>query len=162
MLFYFAHHFNNSIGFEYNPEGFELWRNITGGLVIPLMKAYEKDETAKRIVHLAVDSLVEQHYGAFVTSKQETFEPVVLFGGVFNHNPKFVELFKDRLQKKYDKKIIFITRFSKETMRPACGALLLALSNSKTQELKLPGSDFIHTVYENQKNTLYSEILKNN
>ena len=161
LLFYFSHHFNNNIGFEFHSEGYELWRNIAGGLVIPLMKAYENDEIAQLIVHNAVNCLVDQHYGAFITSELKTFEPVVLFGGVFNHNKIFVDLFKEYLQNKYNKEISFITRFSERAMRPVCGATLLSLSNSKTQNLFVPSNELYNKIYQSQKNIIFSEILKN-
>jgi N-acetylglucosamine kinase-like BadF-type ATPase len=161
LLFYFTHHFNSNIGFEYPSEGFEIWRNITGGLVIPLMKSYEDDEIAREIVSRAVNSLVEQHYGAFVLSKAKNFEPVVLFGGVFNHNPIFADLFKKCLKKKYMRDISFISRHSEMAMRPVCGALSLSLSNSKTQSLKFPKEEIFNNIYLSQKKLLFGETLKN-
>ncbi|MFH0760608.1 MAG: BadF/BadG/BcrA/BcrD ATPase family protein [Bacteroidota bacterium] len=165
LLFYFAHHFNHhNAGVNQPSEGLELWRNITGGLVIPLMKAYEHDRLAKNIILKGVQSLVDQHYGAYRTNLKihsiKNYEPIVLFGGVFNHFPNFSELVKNKLERKYGKELSFITTNNGRIMRPVCGALLLALSHSQTGSLKFPTESIIENVFKSQGDVLFSEILQ--
>ncbi|MEM1338331.1 MAG: BadF/BadG/BcrA/BcrD ATPase family protein [Bacteroidota bacterium] len=151
LLFYFSNHYNNSSKHNAN-NGLELWRNITGGFVVPLMRAYDKDKIAKEIVEKAIGQLVWQHKEAFNVSQSKISDHLVLYGGVFNHNPKFTNLFKQKINKSYNHKFNFITKDSYEAMRPVCGALLLSLSNSETQRLRFPNEGVIKSVFKSQLN----------
>jgi N-acetylglucosamine kinase-like BadF-type ATPase len=126
------------------------YRHAITALVIPLMTAYRMgDEEAKKIVSDAVGHLVEQHDNVRRIAERgglTAVEPIVLYGGVFAHNPELVESFHERMSKKEDRPVKTITIKSPGTMRPVMGALLFALGESEPGTLRIPERPIIDAV----------------
>lgn len=116
------------------------WRSIIAGLVIPVMAAWQDgDLTADRIVRSAAQRLAQQFRRACeMAGTAHAVSPVVLYGGVLSHHPKFIRLVADEIAGLMTKPEHFLTAFDVGTMRPACGALLFALGGSTTGNLRLP------------------------
>ena len=127
-------------------------RLLASSLVIPLMKAWQKqDKTATEIVEKAAHSLIYQLDQA-CKQAHVTIDhgPLVLYGGVFKHYPEFRNLVHQFIETKHNCRIQVISINTPGTMRPACGALLLALGGSNTGKLRLPNVDVIQRVFAEQ------------
>ena len=166
LIFYFAHVLQNYNEVEQKYEGFEFWRRIAGGLVIPLMRAFrEGDATAQGIIDKAAESLIWQHKQAYELLQKKCgifdFEPLVLYGGVINHNPDFVQKIVERANKEYQRIVTPLTLSNPNAMRPAIGALLFALGDSHTSQLRLPTQQIIDNVRAGQCQKEFAEDLKN-
>ncbi len=129
------------------------WRSIASSLVIPLMRAWLKgDPAAKRIVRKAASYLIRQHQQACRLAEVEpNYGPLVLYGGVFTHNKEFLNLVEERIKNVYNCDMRIIAPASFGTLRPACGALLLALGGSETAKLRLPSPPFIYNFVKQEE-----------
>ncbi|MFX0135811.1 MAG: BadF/BadG/BcrA/BcrD ATPase family protein [Candidatus Hodarchaeota archaeon] len=166
LIFFFSHilHSFNEPAFKF--EGLELWRRVSSGLVVPLMRAYRRgDPAAKQIVSNAIESLADQHQKAFEIAKKlyraKNIEPLVLYGGVINHNKNFLNKLIHVLNDKYDRNISPITIDTPNTLRPVCGALLFALGGSETGNLRLPPKKIIDNLLKSQRERPFMRDLKN-
>ena len=169
LICYFSHKMQGArnVGFEH--QGMELWRKITSGLTIPVLKAWRKKSlSAQKIVDHTIKDLSLQYIKACKVAAKRfdipaIFEPLVLYGGVLTHNPDFRDKFVEHLKKSMNlpQDFRFLVNTSDRTMRPVCGALLLALGHSTTGKLRLPVKSIIDQVYEDQKKIEYSQQLAN-
>jgi N-acetylglucosamine kinase-like BadF-type ATPase len=168
VLFHWSHRMQQPglVGRPADLEGFELWRKIVSGLVIPLFRAYRRgDEAARQIVEDATDLLAEQHRLACEIAKREagatTFSPLVLYGGVFTWNPEFRQILIRKISESHHESFTFKQTDDPNVMRPACGALLFALGQSKTDHLQLPRRNTIDRVMEGQSKPEFKSDLVN-
>jgi hypothetical protein len=144
-IFSFAH----DISLDNTPA----WRSLASSLVIPLMDAWRNgDRIAEAIVNSAKRELVSQFRAACHKAGASPKDgPVVLYGGVLTHNPDFRALIARYIEHKCNCSIETIVAESPEAMRPACGALLLALGGSKPGDLQLPSHEIIQRVKAEQR-----------
>jgi N-acetylglucosamine kinase-like BadF-type ATPase len=147
-VFSFAHWIERELGIW-------IWRSITSSLVVPLMRAAAQgDPVAGLILTNAVNDLTAQHSDAVrILGSEEHIFPIVLYGGVFAYNQVFRQKLLEALVARYSHRrdqFHVLWSGSPGTMRPACGALLYALSNSKPPSLKLPKPTVISAVLETQ------------
>jgi N-acetylglucosamine kinase-like BadF-type ATPase len=137
LLFSFAHRV------AMQPPDDDTWRKTVCGIAIPVMQAYvDGDAAATRIVHEAVEHLAAQHRGVCDIARQrggiQVFQPLVLYGGVLNHNPFIRDLLCRKLEEHLHAPVEPITSETADTMRPVMGALMFALGQSVTHQLRLP------------------------
>jgi N-acetylglucosamine kinase-like BadF-type ATPase len=139
------------------------WRAILSSLSIPVIKAWEGgDKTAEQIVLRATDHLVRQYKQACLrVQRNSPISPLVLYGGVFTHNQSFRDLLLKKLEHKVSPPSEVLTPHSSGSMRPACGALLFALGNSSTGDLRLPDSEVISALRTNQARLHIEGELRN-
>jgi len=140
-VFTFAH--------EISRESIADWREVASGLVhVIINSAIEGgDKTAINIMEEAIECLTNQFVEASDISNTLTDSiPLVLYGGVLTHNPRFREKLIESVQTKHTGKLTLVYPGIKGAMRPACGALLFALANSDTTNLRLPKASIIERV----------------
>jgi hypothetical protein len=154
-LFAFAHH-------VLRERGAASWWSFVSGLSIPLFSAWQAEEAigipstrrvAQRIVHRAVDDLIDQYDRVQTRLGASTADaPLVISGGLCNHNPRFRELLVTRLCDRHVVHGRIVSIDSREAMRPALGALLFAIAGSETERLRLPHSDVMRRLVIEQAN----------
>jgi hypothetical protein len=149
IIFYFAH----TMIHDQHPEGhgMEGWRRIVSGLTMPLIRAAERGDTsANDILDEGATSLAEQMAEAIETSKHRhgfnPQSPLVLYGGVVTHHPFFRNLVVKHVRRLCPGLTEILDAHTPRTMRPACGALLFALGQSRTGNMRLPSVETINTV----------------
>jgi N-acetylglucosamine kinase-like BadF-type ATPase len=140
-------------------------RQTISGLLIPVMRARrEHDPTATRIVDEALAHLDKQHEAVCQIAQTragiDSFGPVVLYGGVLNHNEELRTNLEQRIKQRLGGGRV-LTRFSEGTMRPALGALLFALGGSTSNALQLPGRDVIERVKREANDPRWAKALAN-
>jgi N-acetylglucosamine kinase-like BadF-type ATPase len=167
LIFYFSHIVNSLDESGYKFKGVELWRRIASGLSIPLMSAYAKgDKNAVAIIDKSIKELVQQHKNAIDIARTKGWagkiDPIVLYGGIINHNPSFTKKLKEKMCEAYSGDLKFITNKDQNTMRPVCGALLYALNEeSKTNEMRLPNKNIINNVLRTHRQYKFERDLYN-
>jgi len=168
LLYHFAHNMQQQgLVPDYRDlEGIELWRQAASGLVIPVLRAWRKgDLEAQRIIQAAVGHLCSQHSRACQIARKEAspieVSPVVLYGGVLNCNSDFRQMMQTELEGSVGERIEFLTPAVPGTLRPACGALLFALGQSITGDLRLPSPGIIARVLETHTLQSVAEDLRN-
>jgi N-acetylglucosamine kinase-like BadF-type ATPase len=166
LIFYFAHRLSSSSDSEGMNEGIETLRRIASGLVTPLVAAKDRgDAVAKEILAAGILDLVEQHRQAVLAAKtlfqEAAIAPLVLYGGVFDHNPQFRLDLADRINSTYQTQLTPITASSPEAMRPVLGALLFALGDSSTGDLVLPDRKTIDSVVTSARSHQFATGLSN-
>jgi N-acetylglucosamine kinase-like BadF-type ATPase len=138
------------------------WRAIASSLVIPVMQAWDAGDTmAKNIVTTAALDLVRIYKRAINQCQPIADGPLVLSGGVLTHNARFRTLLTERLATERLLPSQVLTASTKGTMRPACGALLLALGGSNTGALRLPKEQIIRRLVKEQSNLHIQGELRN-
>ncbi len=139
------------------------WRAIASSLVIPVMHAWVAgDAVAKHIVSTAALDLARLYKRAMSLLKKGANEgPLVLSGGVLTHNDQFRSLLVQRLTQEKVLRNPIVTASTRGTMRPACGALLLALGGSKTGHLRMPAQQIVENLADQQANVHLNGELKN-
>jgi N-acetylglucosamine kinase-like BadF-type ATPase len=139
------------------------WRLIASSLVIPVMRAWAGgDEIAKQIVKSAASDLVRMYKKACQKVGAEPGQlPLVLYGGVLNHNPTFRQLVVDQVAEQQLQPSHIITNTSREALRPACGALLYALGDSSQNSLRLPPNQIVQTIAATQNHQHINGELSN-
>lgn len=141
------------------------WRLLASEMVSPLMRsAFElNDEAAVRIVKRGAVRLAESLASAcdLAGLSSPADGPLVMYGGVLTSHDQFIDCVKTAINAhywereersnthKHDRWEFDIrTIGSPGAMRPACGALLLALGDSETGRLRLPPSEVVEKVRE--------------
>lgn len=129
-------------------ESHRAWRYFVSTLTVPLLSAAASgDQTAKGIVDNAPIHLLDEYRSACATCTSGIpAEPIVLYGGILNHNISIRSRLEGILSHEFGRKLEFITPQTAGTMRPVCGALLLALGDSTDDTLRLPSEDVIRNV----------------
>jgi N-acetylglucosamine kinase-like BadF-type ATPase len=148
-LFSLAHH-------VIQEHGASTWWSIVSSLAIPLFDAWREEvaaadnlgvSIATEVVDDAIRELVRQY-----TSLRERLSPVlseaplVMAGGICNHNVEFRNRFVDELGRVGVRYGPLISRHSPGAMRPALGALMLGLGGSSRIALHLPSSEVMAEV----------------
>ncbi|WP_309385742.1 BadF/BadG/BcrA/BcrD ATPase family protein [Cerasicoccus frondis] len=145
-------------------QGMDVWRKVVSNLTIPLFSAYEaNDEAAIRIVENAAALLAEQHsrtIGVF-SDQPSTNMPILLAGGVFAHNPAFCDVVLTKIAQKEEAERQAIRQSEECVLRPALGALLFSLANSKTGALRKPKRSQVEKICENVKRPPFADKLRN-
>jgi N-acetylglucosamine kinase-like BadF-type ATPase len=144
----------------------DTWRKTVAGLAIPVMNALKReDPSAVDIVDRAVGHLAAQHAGACDVGRKlaglDTFLPLVLCGGVLNHNKVVRDKLCVRLSEQLRQEITPVLSSDERTMRPALGALMFALGDSTTHGLQLPSPEVIEQLQREHRVPSYHVDLKN-
>lgn len=139
------------------------WRSTVAGLAVPVLGAWEHhDATAAHIVETAAKHLAAQLKRACEgAGTNELTEPLVLYGGVLSHHPRFRRLLVKEVSDSIGTPQRILNAFESGTMRPVCGALLYALGNSKTGKLSLPSPAIIDRLRVQQAHIHREGELKN-
>ena len=139
------------------------WRSLASSLAIPLISAWRKGEaTATQIVREGAEHLASQFELACTKAKVALDHgPLVLYGGVFVHHPDFRDLVQEILEQRLGRSLETLFQGSPGAMRPACGALLLALGGSETGRLRLPSPEIIQNVFAEQESPPWTGVLAN-
>ncbi len=132
-------------------EDDDVWRKAVAGLAIPVIRAFRKgDLAAQDIVTRAVGHLARQHRRACEVAQEHgrlsQYTPVVMYGGILNHNRDVRMLLCKALEPHLGPGFTVLTPDNPETMRPALGALLFALGNSDPEHLSIPAQPIIDRV----------------
>ncbi|MFC2142176.1 BadF/BadG/BcrA/BcrD ATPase family protein [Acidobacteriota bacterium] len=139
------------------------WRAVLSSLTIPLQKLWEAGDTvATQIWNSAANHLAHQYASALKRiDRKSELGPLVLYGGVLTHNKKFRNLLIKKLSNKriLPRNILFPG--TPGTMRPACGALLFAIGNSDTRNLRLPSRHLINLIANVQSDLHVKGNLRN-
>ena len=144
LLFAFTH----KLAIQHN-DG--IYRTTVAGLTVPLMRAFEKgDPDAQKIVSEAVDHLARQHEGVRRRAEIQQALPVVLYGGVLNHNESIRTMLHERLEARMGHAIEPITPRHPRSMRPVMGALMFAMGGSRVEGLQLPKPALIEKLRQEQ------------
>ena len=141
-LFHFVHRLIRT-------ESFSTRRAIICHVVRPLMQAWEKgDLFASQIVYSAGVHLAEQYQLAIQRSGLDPSSgPIVLYGGVFFYHHNFSLLVERLIQERLGSSDLrFIHHGISESVRPVCGALLLALGNAGGSHYTMPERTVIENV----------------
>ena len=77
-------------------------------------------------------------------------KPLVAYGGVLVHNSKFRNLILEHINRDFNYSFKYIMPGSSGAMRPVFGALLFALGNSKTGDLRIPSEEIIDRLVHDQ------------
>ena len=110
-------------------------------------------QCAGHIISTAAKDLVGLYTGAIDRVQCDlSKKPFILTGGVFNHNPRFRMLVADLLHSHGYLEGEPIAHNSPCAMRPALGALMFALGDSTSEELKLPSEDIVEKLIKDQNN----------
>jgi N-acetylglucosamine kinase-like BadF-type ATPase len=139
------------------------WRALVAGLVIPVMAAWDAgDSVAAHIVARAAVQLgaLFRQACSYVNT-QRVVSPLVMYGGVLVHNPQFLSRVVEAISDTVSRPDRILTPATPGTMRPACGALLLALGRSVTGALALPSAKVMERVQVTQANLHREGDLKN-
>jgi N-acetylglucosamine kinase-like BadF-type ATPase len=140
-------------------------RTVISGLAIPLMKVWKAGcPEVDSIVRAAANNLCDQYGGACITAHMiPILTPLVVYGGVLVHNEKFSRLLIESLKAKFNinMEIDPLMPGNPQTMRPVCGALLLALGGSTTDKLQMPSSLVIENLLSKQADPQRMGDLKN-
>jgi N-acetylglucosamine kinase-like BadF-type ATPase len=142
----------------------DIWRKTVAGIAIPVVAAARKgDRVALDIIARAVGHLSHQHAGVCKVAAEAgltRFAPVVLYGGILNHNPEIRDELCGRLQQHLGANFDCLTNSDSRTMRPALGALLFALGDSTDDDLKLPSQDVIENVQtSHRKSEFFGDLI---
>lgn len=142
----------------------DIWRKAAAGIAIPVIAAARRsDRAATEIVNRAIGHLSDQHEGVCDVAKDAgvaSFSPVVLYGGILNHNPEIRARLCSILQARLGPHCTFLTNDDARTMRPALGALLFALGDSTDDELRLPPPSVIERVREcHKRHEFYGDLI---
>lgn len=144
-----------------NDRSFRYWHYISS-FTEPLFRFIDdnvKDltQTAKyneciQAIEAQLSSLLAQ-YSLALSRHAEAYNrplsasPLILAGGVIDHQPIFRDMLVARLVADYGiSREMIITAERNDFLRPAVGALLFALGNSQTTQLKLPDKKVIEAV----------------
>lgn len=154
-LFVFAHHVRL--------RSVSAWRRIASGVTIPLMRAWDRhDEEATRIVVGAARNLAWQLRSAYaIAGVDGDWGPIVLYGGVLTHHPAFRDLLAAEIAKTLSGDLHFLSPRDETALRPALGALLLALGNSDPSHLRLPDPEVIDRVAAAAVDPRFKDALRN-
>ena len=141
-------------------------RKAIAGLTVPVVQAMAGgDQTAAAIIRSAVAKLAQQHRDVCTVAREragfEKFSPVVFYGSVLSYNEPVREMLKLQIEEDLGTPIRAITRFDKETMRPAMGSLMFSLGNSVTHALRLPPQAVIARIKEECLRPEFNVDLKN-
>lgn len=122
-------------------SGYSLWRAVVSSLAIPVIGlARDGDPDARALLDDAIGALLMQHSWSLNKASMDLNDgPILLYGGVLTHNSFFRERLKSRIAS-IDSAATVLTVESRGVMRPVCGALLLALGHSTSDEYQLPGT----------------------
>lgn len=139
------------------------WRAIVSALAIPTMSAWNKaDGLATRIMGEAASHLAAKYRCARKRLGADSQPwPLVIYGGALTHHPDFSERVISQLGEGEPFPQTILTPRAEGTMRPVCGALLYALGESRTGELRLPVEEVVHTLREKQSALHREGELKN-
>ena len=146
-------------------KGASAWWSVVSGLVIPLFRVWKNEReretsgVASEIVENAAMEVVKQIQSAEEARSVEFSEtPLVLAGGVINHNPDFLECIRKSLNETRDRREV-VTKDHRSAARPVLGALMLAMAPEATMSnLSLPEHPIIRRLLEQVQ---YYPDLKN-
>ncbi|MCL4180232.1 MAG: hypothetical protein KJ072_21125 [Verrucomicrobia bacterium] len=144
-------------------QDFEQWRAVASGIVMPLIRAsHQRHKGAAKIVRRGARDLATQYARL---CGQQRFEcskhPLVLYGGVLTHNPQFRNLVMTELRRQAGDLGNVVLAGDEGTMRPACGAALLALGGSDALRLRLPATPIIKQLHATQAQPPFRSVLLN-
>jgi N-acetylglucosamine kinase-like BadF-type ATPase len=124
------------------------WRPVVSSLASPVIEAHSQgDRTATAILNNAARHLTSQYRGACVRAQvKPVHSPLVLTGGVLSRNRAFRSILLSHLRGTSESPFEPILSSTPSRMRPAFGALLFALGNSRTGDLRLPPEAVIERV----------------
>lgn len=116
------------------------WRPVVSSLATPVVDAHAKgDPTATAILNRAARHLAMQYRGACAHAQvTPVYGPLVLSGGVLSRNRIFRSTLLSHLRKASESPFEPILPTTPGRMPPAFGALLFALGESQTGNLRLP------------------------
>jgi N-acetylglucosamine kinase-like BadF-type ATPase len=134
-------------------NGLSASRKVVSSLVPAIMKAWRKgDESARQIITEAASLLANQFIllanRRQISDKRNCFK-LVLHGGCINNHLDFKELVVNNVRQGMpERNLEIVTVASERTMRPVCGAALLAFQQSNRH---FDAADYALQLYESQR-----------
>jgi N-acetylglucosamine kinase-like BadF-type ATPase len=131
-------------------EHHHAWRFMVSTLSQPVMAAAANGtNVAQHILDRGMKYLIDRYVECCeVANGGKPVSPIVLYGGVLNHHSDFRSRLQNKLRHKFGEELQFVTPCARGALRPACGALLLALGLSSEQANSLPPQEIIRNVEE--------------